>query len=200
MSNVRVIATDATGSRETMTRREFAEQYQAIYRRLWLIAVGVVGDRTEADDIVQDAAIIAFRRLDDFRAGSDFSAWVAVIVKQCASNYLRKIVGRRTFATDPQSLDREGMRSAGGGSVDVTEEPADLQTEFGDEMVRVLDQLNSDARVCLLLRIIDGLSYAEISRFVGIPEGTAMSHVHRSKQLMRRQLSSVHSSNKRVDE
>ena len=44
-----------------MDHREFARQYQAIYPRLWLIATGIVGDRTEAEDIVQEAAVIAFR-------------------------------------------------------------------------------------------------------------------------------------------
>lgn len=180
----------------SMDRREFAEQYQAIYRRLWLIAAGIVGDRTAADDIVQDATIIAYEKLADFRPGSNFAAWVGQIVKRSAANHNRKICGRRTFATDPSSLDQQSDHPTAGGSVDTLGGLSALQSEFDDDMFRGLHQLTADARCCLLLRVVDGLSYPEIANFLGIPEGTAMSHVHRSKQLMRRQLGATHPSGK----
>jgi RNA polymerase sigma-70 factor (ECF subfamily) len=183
-----------------MGRTEFAEMYQALYRRLWLTAVGILGDRTEADDIVQEAAMIAFGKRDDFRPGSNFGAWVSEIVKHCAANHKRKTAGRRTFATDPLSLDQESSRPSAGGSVDTSGGPSALIAQFDDDILRVLRQLSPDARCCLLLRIVDGMSYSEIARFLGIPEGTAMSHVHRSKRQIRARLGVTHPSKEVVDE
>ncbi|MCA9217214.1 MAG: hypothetical protein KDB27_29295, partial [Planctomycetales bacterium] len=70
----------ATGSSQLVQRmdlQEFSAQYQAIYRRLWLIATSIVGDRFVAEDIVQEAALIAYRKLDTFQTGTNFGAWVA---------------------------------------------------------------------------------------------------------------------------
>jgi RNA polymerase sigma-70 factor (ECF subfamily) len=46
-------------------------------------------------------------------------------------------------------------------------------------------------RACILLRTVEGLAYPEIAKLLGIPEGTAMSHVHRTRQLLRTRLASV---------
>ena len=168
-----------------MDRHEFACQYQAVYRHLWLVAVAMLGDRTAADDIVQEATVIAFRRISEFRSGSSFSAWVTEIVRRCALNYRRKAKRRKTFATDPLELDQHLERAEVKNPVT----SAGLDgLEIDDAMFRALNQLTDEARCCMLLRIVDGLSYAEISSLLGIPEGTAMSHVHRSKKIARQRL------------
>jgi RNA polymerase sigma-70 factor (ECF subfamily) len=182
-----------------MERTEFAQRYESVYGRLWLVAAGLIGDRTEADDIVQEAAIIAFRKRDEFRPGSNFAAWLTEIVKNCAANHKRKSDIRRTFATDPRSLDLANSLPSTGGPVDALRDPKALNEHLDDDMFRALNQLSPDARCCLLLRVVQGSSYAEIAHFLNIPEGTAMSHVHRSKQLIRRQLRTDRPSEKQVD-
>jgi RNA polymerase sigma factor (sigma-70 family) len=171
----------------------FAAHFQESYRRLALIAAGVTGERQSAEDIVQEAAVVAFEKIDQFQPGSNFSAWMAEIVRRCALNYRRKVQHRRTFAADPTILaeahsgdstaeERWPIASKSG-------ELASDQTSFDDELSRALQTLNIEARSCLLLRVIENLTYAEISELLNIPEGTAMSHVHRSKSALRRQLS-----------
>ena len=173
---------------QRMDRHEFARQYQAIHRQLWLVAAGMIGNRSDADDIVQEAAIVAFRKLSEFRAGSSFSAWVTEIVRRCALNHRRKNVRRQTFATAPSQLDEQlGPRAA--RNIDTSQGLAAMEAEIDDAMFRVLKQLPEEACCCLLLRIIDGLPYARISEMLGIPEGTVLSHVHRSKKFARDRLS-----------
>ncbi|MEM8681281.1 MAG: RNA polymerase sigma factor, partial [Planctomycetota bacterium] len=126
-----------------MNRREFAERFQAVHGRLWLIAAGMIGDRTEAEDIVQEAAIIAFRKLSDFRAGTSFSAWLAQIVRHCSANYRRKVSGRRTYAADPESFDQtQDGRPAPADGVRVSEELEDAvdpgRLDLDDEMMAAL--------------------------------------------------------------
>jgi RNA polymerase sigma-70 factor, ECF subfamily len=170
----------------------FAAQYSQAYPRLHLIAMGIIGDRTHAHDVVQDAAVIALEKSSNFIAGSNFVAWLSEIVRRCSLNYANKIRGRRTVAVDPDTFAQVASsqpspqevwpdRSGTGGLVD-------LQTDFDDATWHALKKISADARCCLLLRVVQNLSYAEISQLMEIPEGTAMSHVHRSKKLLRQAL------------
>ena len=176
----------------------FAAHYSLAYPRLMLVAAGMIGDVVYAEDIVQEAAIIAFEKSSEFVSGSHFSAWLVEIVRRCALNYRRKLSHRKTNTADPQGF--SGM--AGGESPAIADLPisaasgnlTESQTAFDDEVIQALGQLSEDSRCCLLLRTILDLSYAEISALMGIPEGTAMSHVHRSKTSLRQSLAAYQSS------
>lgn len=172
--------------------QEFAAQYSNAYHRLTLVAAGVTGERESAEDIVQEAAIIAFERITQFSPGSNFAAWLAEIVRRCALNHRRKVRHRRTYAADPAVLGQMNQSTA------AVDEPWPIvpssgaivadQASFDDQLQGALEQLSEEARSCLLLRIVEKLSYAEIAALLGIPEGTAMSHVHRSKSALRKRL------------
>ena len=55
---------------------------------------------------------------------------------------------------------------------------------FDDELLEALRQLDTDARACLLLRVVMDMPYREIAETLGIPQGTAMSHVHRARRAL----------------
>ena len=180
------------GSQEAMDPEEFAAQYRRAYPRLHLVATSIIGDRTHAHDIVQEAAVIALQKSDRFIEGASYVAWLSEIVRRCSLNYANKIRGRRTSATDPELLAQtkadESRGFASPPISSVTGELVDSQRDLDDEMVRALNEIHSDARCCFLLRVVQNLSYAEISEVMQIPEGTAMSHVHRSRRQLRRLL------------
>jgi RNA polymerase sigma-70 factor (ECF subfamily) len=172
----------------------FAARYTEIYGRLVTIAAGVSGDYSSAEDIVQQGAAIALERQQQYTAGTNFAAWLAEIVRRVALNHLHRNQRRRTFASSPQSLDAlsaEPLRTrdphdavAAGGEL------VDNQAAFDDHVVRALGELEPTARCCLLLRVVHELPYEEIAQLLGIPQGTAMSHVHRSKKQLRMHLTS----------
>jgi RNA polymerase sigma-70 factor (ECF subfamily) len=170
----------------------FAAQYRDAYPRLTLVAAAVTGERESAEDIVQEAAMIALEKFEQFSPGSNFSAWMAEIVRRCALNYRRKTKQRRTYAADPAALGQINSGSATAGEPwPIAHDSGQVvpeQASFDDQLAGALAQLGDEARACLLLRIVDKLSYAEISDLLGIPEGTAMSHVHRSKAALRKHL------------
>jgi RNA polymerase sigma-70 factor (ECF subfamily) len=161
---------------------------------LTLVAAAVTGERQSAEDIVQEAAIIAFQKFGEFESGTNFPAWLAEIVRRCALNYRRKTQHRRTFAADPATLAH--MNSTAAGVDDSSPVVADSgrlapqQAAFDDDMTAALRELSDEARATLLLRIVEKLPYAEIAELLHIPQGTAMSHVHRSKAALRKRLSS----------
>jgi RNA polymerase sigma-70 factor (ECF subfamily) len=171
----------------------FAAQLTECYSHCWLIAAAVTGDRIEADDIVQEAALIALGKRHEFTAGTNFSAWMSQIVRLTALNYAKKSIRRGSVVTDPAAIDRDVASAAantkeGFESITPQGQLLDHQADFDDDVLIALGEISEEARACLLLRVVRRLSYGEISRTLHIPEGTAMSHVHRAKHLMRERL------------
>jgi len=168
---------------------EFARRFRDSFRVLWLIAAGIVGDRTLAEDVVQEAGLIALGKLDQFKEGTSFTAWMGQMVRFVALNQARKSRHRRASELDP-----EAVRSAAVMETVHLTERGDLPKNaegFDDRVLHALQALGETARCCLLLRTVQGLEYSEIASVLGIPEGTAMSHVHRSRQAMRERLSAM---------
>lgn len=183
----------ASGPQRSLSAEQFAELYLSAHARLWGLATALVGDRNEAEDLVQEAAMVALRKLDQFDPGSNFSAWMGKIVRLHAVNWRRKKAGRRTSAADPVDLDQsQAGRADLGGEPQVRESAAgdteNIQEGFDDALLKNLQQLDEVPRACLLLRVVHDLPYEEIAAMLEVPGGTAMSHVHRAKKRLRDEL------------
>jgi RNA polymerase sigma-70 factor (ECF subfamily) len=181
----------------TLTAEEFARCFQRGAPALWTLAAGILGDRTEAEDVLQEACLAALGKLDDFDPGTNFQAWMGRFVRNVALNESRKRARRQTRSTDPALLDggpgarapRNGKHVEPPRALFVRGELALDQGDFDDRVLSGLRELARVPRACLLLRSVLELSYAEIAELLAIPEGTAMSHVHRSRVFLRARLS-----------
>ncbi len=187
MQTERTQAAEGPGGK--LSSEQFAELFLAAFAKLWGLATALIGDRNEAEDLVQEAAVVAFQKIDRFEPGSNFAAWMAKIVRMHAANWRRKKTGRRTAMTDPTDLDQQQAAAAAGADPSITEaatgETHGIQEGFDDVLLDNLMQLEETPRACLLLRIVHELGYDEIAALLDIPSGTAMSHVHRSKKRLR---------------
>ena len=176
--------------RRRLDEPEFVRQYEAAARTLWCIAAAVTGRRDEADDIVQDAALIAFSKREQFEVGTSFTAWMGRIVRHVALNHARKRRRRAAHASivarlpmpDPSTHSSSAHPHTSLGALRSDQEA------FDDRVTDILMRLDETARACLLLRTVEELPYREIARALDIPEGTAMSHVHRSRGTLRKEL------------
>ncbi len=179
-----------------ITPAEFSSLFEQSFRVLWYIALGLVHDRNLAEDVVQEAAIVALGKLNQFHRGTNFTAWMGQTVRYAALNLARRNRRHLSAATDPVVLDAQSGRraspsaSGAGRPVRLTSEAAIPagQSAFDDRLVRALESLNETARACLLLRTLEGMEYREIARTLDIAEGTAMSHVHRARLALRERL------------
>ncbi len=162
----------------------FAERFKASSQVLWCIAMAIVHDQALAEDVLQEAALIALRKLDEFRPDTAFPAWMGQIVRYVALNARRS--GRRTTTADPGRLDETTSAPAGPGPAGVSGRGELLpeQVSFDDQVLSALGFLDDTARSCLLLRSVLDLPYRQIALALSIPEGTAMSHVHRARRIL----------------
>ncbi len=176
--------------RSVLTREAFAERYRAASSQLWVVAVAIVRNAAVAEDVVQESALVALGKLDQFDAGTSFEAWMSQIVRFTALNASRRQArGGKTVGDD-------GVM-AGIAAEESSPEPPAVSTfgqlladqeGFDADVQAALNELDDTARACLLLRTVLDAPYARISELLGIPEGTAMSHVHRSRKAMRNRL------------
>lgn len=180
----------ATGPGARLSPAEFAQRLEAARGTLWYIAAGVMGERSDAEDVVQEAAMTGLGKLGEFDPATHFAAWMGQIVRNVARNHLHKKQRRRTTPAPSSDLDRAAPGPAPVGAVLTARgDLAPGQEVFDDRLSEALDKLDEMPRICLLLRTLADRPYREISTIMGIPEGTAMSHVHRSRAMLRRVLS-----------
>lgn len=181
-----------------LTAAGFTKHLQESWRALWCVAAGAARDRDRAEDVLQEAALIGWTKRADFQPGTNFKAWMARIVKHVASNERRRVGRRKTSAADPASLDesmgRGVARSATGEPIRMDGGPQGENADemFDDEVLAALEFIEETARTCLLLRVVQDMPYKEIAQTLEIPEGTAMSHVHRARKALAERLSTTH--------
>lgn len=175
---------------------DFAAQFERSFGILWVIAAGILRNRSLADDAVQEAGIIALSKYEQFEPGTNFTAWMGQIVRHVAKNMARKEYRRKSASLDDShALTEESYPGISGGQPQIRlgargELPAE-QEHFDDRLIKALYDVSDVARACLLLKTLGELDYTEISRIMEIPEGTAMSHVHRTRKLLRNKLADL---------
>ena len=173
--------------------------FEALVRRyerwVFTLALRMVGDRGEAEDVAQDVFLKAYTGLSGFRGSSRFSTWLYAIASHHCLNHLASRARRPV----PES----SLRPAGNGDDDPpgpVERLADQRPRADDLLERqetarqvqeALLELTEDHRLILVLREIQGLSYEEIAEAVGAEVGTVRSRLHRARMALKRRLLSV---------
>ncbi len=163
---------------DSLGEHEFVDAFTRHGRALWLLAAAWVG-RSDAQDLVQETARIAWGRRAHFAHGGDAVAWLAQIVRHTGANWRRKL--------RPVACDELPEPAARGDARDHS--PLDVEhCDLPDELARPLMALGETARACLLLHAVGGLPFATIAAMLDIPENTAMSHARRARLELRKAL------------
>lgn len=174
--------------------RVLVERYQA---RAYRLALRVLRDEERARDAVQDAFLKAYVNLDRFEGRSSFYTWLYRLVMNLCLDARRRDRSARVIETpEPADLDRLGapdVRPADDRTFREHEQDPATAFDRGElraALARAIDALPDAARETLILREVDGLSYAEIADALSIPKGTVMSRLHyarrRVQELLRR--------------
>lgn len=141
-------------------------------------AAAMLGDEDEAADALQDAFVQAFRALPRLRPGSAFGPWFRTILRNTCLDRLRSPRLSRRVALEDRAVDRAAW-------VEPQAARAAAGAVLGRRIAEALQHVPEEQRVVLLMREVEGLSYGEISRMLGIPAGTVASRLNHGRAALR---------------
>ena len=157
---------------------------------LYNMALRVTRNPSEAQDLVQETLLKAYRFLHRFEPGTNIRAWLFTILRNTYINMFRKNV--RSVEWSQVDIDKVAPYIADPISLDSKIEWSSAENirQYGmhDETARSLDDLPEDYRDVLLLVDLKEHSYKETAALVGCPVGTVMSRLHRARGILRKNL------------
>jgi RNA polymerase sigma-70 factor (ECF subfamily) len=161
----------------------FEELYRAHAGRLYSLILRMSGSTHDAEDLLQEVFLTAYRKLDSFRGESTLGTWLYRLAMNHCLDFLRGRQMRMARATD--SLDDEGAPEPAGSVPRVPSAITKLDLE------RAIAGLPDGCRAAFVLHDVEGLEHREIARVLGVSEGTSKSQVHKARMKLRTALSAV---------
>ena len=155
----------------------FDELYEQHATRLFNLAWRMCGTRADAEDLLQEIFLLAYRKLPDFRGDSAVGTWLYRLAMNRCLDHLKSRQTRTGFATstlDEQNMPAELSRSSTSG--------ADIKRL---DLERAIARLPEGARAAFLLHDVEGFQHQEIAGILGISEGTSKSQVHKARLRLR---------------
>jgi RNA polymerase sigma factor (sigma-70 family) len=164
--------------------REFMPHINSMYN----FAFRLTMDEDDANDLVQDTYLKAFRFISSFEQGTNAKAWLFRILKNSFINDYRK------RSKEPSKVDYQEVETTY-NSEDTAEadHTSDLRVEavqdmIGDEVATALNSLPIDFRTVIILCDVEGFTYEEMAKILDIPIGTVRSRLHRARNLLKDKL------------
>ena len=154
--------------------------------RLYALVCGYIRDTHEAQDVVQEAFVKAYRALKNFRGDSAFYTWLYRIAVNTAKNYLFS-QGRKTPSVDLDIADAERFEDNKLYEVNTPEQVLHKQ-QIEHVIFETINQLPESLKVAVTLREFEGLSYEEIAEIMECPVGTVRSRIFRARDAIDRVL------------
>jgi RNA polymerase sigma-70 factor (ECF subfamily) len=164
----------------------FASEVLGYLQPLHATAVRLTRNRADAEDLVQDTLVKAFRFSDRFEQGTNLKAWLYTILHNTWRN-IRRDAARDTVDVDSTRVDDAAALPDAPAALDP--ERILLREVLDADLQAALDQLPEAFRQAVWLRDVEEFSYAEIAEMLGIPIGTVMSRISRGRRQLFQQLS-----------
>ncbi len=184
---MRAITNNLTDQELQKRYAEFEKEAIPYMNAVYNFALRMTGDEDDADDLVQETYLKAFRFFDKFEKGTNCKAWLFRILKNSYINDYRK------QTKEPDKVDYEDVQNfyetIKSDEVESKHYENDAFTNLlDDEISNAISELPEDFRTVIILSDIEGFTYEEISDFVDIPVGTVRSRLHRARKMLYAQL------------
>jgi RNA polymerase sigma-70 factor, ECF subfamily len=157
---------------------EFAREALSYIDSLYGTALRLTRRPADAEDLVQDTYLKAFRSSAQFQRGTNLKAWLFTILHNTFRN-LRRHDGR-----DPVDVDSEAVEHAPNPANEPTPEQLLTRAALDADLQAALDALPDAFRQAVWLRDVEELSYADIAGVLGVPAGTVMSRISRGRRAL----------------
>jgi len=149
---------------------------------LYRTALRLTRSPADAEDLVQETYLKAFRAADSFRPGTNLRAWLFTILHNSARNRVRDRA-REAVSVDSDLVERAAELPPAGGPAP-TPETLLIRETLAPELQAAMDALPESYREAVWLRDVEEFSYAEIAEMLSIPVGTVMSRISRGRHLL----------------
>jgi len=141
-------------------------------KRLYGTAYRMTSNAADAEDLVQESLLRAFRGFERFEAGTNLRAWLFTILYRVRADLLR----RQGRTPRMEELDEEGPP---------VPPPQEELSRGGEDLARAIAGLPEAFRAAVVLRDVEELTYGEIAEVLQVPMGTVMSRIHRGRAQLR---------------
>jgi RNA polymerase sigma-70 factor (ECF subfamily) len=163
--------------------KEFEKEALPHMDALYNFALRMAGDSDDANDLVQDTYLKAFRFFDKFEKGTNCKAWLFRIMKNTYINTYRK------KTKEPDKVDYEEVENFYENVKPSSTDSAHLEKEIydnllDDEISTAIASLPDDFKTVIILSDIEGFTYDEIADFIDCPVGTVRSRLHRARKML----------------
>lgn len=155
----------------------FEELYQQHSTRLFNLAWRMCGTRSDAEDLLQEIFLLAYRKLPDFRGESSVGTWLYRLAMNRCLDHLKSRQTRANGATT--SLDEEHT------AMPVSGQPRSHGVISKVDLERAIARLPEGARAAFVLHDVEGFQHGEVAAILGISEGTSKSQVHKARLRLR---------------
>jgi RNA polymerase sigma-70 factor (ECF subfamily) len=145
---------------------------------LYGAALRLTRNAADAEDLVQDTYVKAFRSAKQFKPGTNLKAWLFTILHNTQRNQ------RRDSGRDPVEVDSERVESALPVDPSASPEQQLLRDALDADLQEALDELPEAFREAVWLRDVEEFTYQEIAEMLGIPVGTVMSRISRARRML----------------
>ena len=172
---------------EEQKQRDFNREIIPHLDTLYNFALRLTTDPNDAEDLVQDTIVKAYRFFSSYEKGTNAKAWLFRILKNSFINNYRKV------SKKPQEVDYDEVSTFYETIRDESTDTSDLEKIMfreliDDDVSRALERLPEDFRTVVLLCDVEGFTYEEIANMLDVPIGTIRSRLHRGRNLLKTQL------------
>jgi RNA polymerase sigma-70 factor (ECF subfamily) len=174
---------------QTGDKKAFRKLVERHQRRAFAIAIALVRDESDANEIVQEAFLRVYRGLGAFEGTSSFFTWLYRIVSNLSIDVMRKPSRRESEPLDPARLDA-GVDQPLVSRIDGSD-PQDVvrRAEIRARIEAALAELPPYHRGVILMREVEGMSYEEMAEAMGVSKGTIMSRLFHARRKLQSALS-----------
>ncbi|MBS1995654.1 MAG: sigma-70 family RNA polymerase sigma factor [Cyanobacteria bacterium SZAS LIN-2] len=175
-------------------RKQFEELTSPLGQELFRIAYWRLANRHDAEDVVQETYLRAFRSFHTFQIGSNIKAWMTRILLNVISDTMKKRI--RLPDLIPIDDEYDQIEALADPSAMAQDPQAQLiEREIQPELRQALQQLPTALLHPLLLRELEDMSYSEIAAVLDIPAGTVMSRLFRARKVLKDNLNKITTAN-----